>query len=284
MKWQSSRRSINIQDRRGARMPGGAAAGGGVVSLLLALVVAFLGGDPSVVLEGGSGVSPYSNAPQVSQAEADRSAEFVAAVLGETEDTWHSIFRSEFGATYQEPNLVLYSGATQSACGLGRAAMGPFYCPADQRIYLDTSFFQDLSARHGAPGDFAQAYVIAHEVGHHVQNLLGISSQVQRARQRVSPTEGNDLSVRLELQADCFAGVWAHRAHVSGEILEEGDIEEALNAASQIGDDRLQMEAQGYVTPDSFTHGSSQQRAEWFYRGIETGDIDQCNTFDVAQL
>ncbi|MBE9157732.1 neutral zinc metallopeptidase [Nodosilinea sp. LEGE 06152] len=283
MKWQSSRRSINIEDRRGAGGPG-LAATGGIGSLLLALLVAFLGGDPSVVLEQGPGISPYDNAPQVSQAEADRSAEFVSAVLGETEDIWQTIFRSEFGADYQEPSLVLYSGATQSACGLGQSAMGPFYCPADQKVYLDTSFFQDLSSRLGAPGDFAQAYVIAHEVGHHVQNLLGVSSQVQRAQQRVSRTEANDLSVRLELQADCFAGVWAHNAQVASQILEEGDIEEALNAASQIGDDRLQMESQGYVTPDSFTHGSSQQRAEWFYRGIETGDINQCNTFDVARI
>lgn len=282
MKWQSSRRSINIDDRRG--MPGGGAAAGGIGALIMALLVAFLGGDPSVVLQPGVAVSPYDNAPQVTQAETDRTADFVAAVLGETEDTWQSIFQSEFGAAYQEPNLVLYSGATQSACGMGRSAMGPFYCPADQKIYLDTSFFRDLQVRHGAPGDFAQAYVIAHEVGHHVQNLLGVSSQVQRAQQRLNSTQANDLSVRLELQADCFAGVWANRAQVSREILEEGDIEEALNAASQIGDDRLQMEAQGYVTPDSFTHGSSQQRAEWFYRGIETGDINQCNTFDVARL
>lgn len=282
MKWQSSRRSINIDDRRG--MSGGGAAVGGIGALIMALLVAFLGGDPSVVLQPGVAVSPYDNAPQVSPAETDRTADFVAAVLGETEDTWNSIFQSEFGARYQEPSLVLYSGATQSACGTGRSAMGPFYCPADQKVYLDTSFFRDLQVRHGAPGDFAQAYVIAHEVGHHVQNLLGVSGQVQRAQQRLNSTQANDLSVRLELQADCFAGVWAHRAQVSREILEEGDIEEALNAASQIGDDRLQMEAQGYITPDSFTHGSSQQRAEWFYRGIETGDINQCNTFDVARL
>ncbi|MBW4463023.1 MAG: neutral zinc metallopeptidase [Nodosilinea sp. WJT8-NPBG4] len=282
MKWQSSRRSINIDDRRG--MPGGGAAIGGLGSILLALVVALLGGDPSVVLERGAEVAPNNGAPQVSPEESDRSAEFVAAVLGETEDTWHSIFQSEFGAAYQEPSLVLYSGATQSACGRGQAAMGPFYCPADQKVYLDTSFFRDLQVRLGAPGDFAQAYVIAHEVGHHVQNLLGVSSQVQRAQQQASEAQANELSVRLELQADCFAGVWANRAQRSREILEEGDIEEALNAASQIGDDRLQMESQGYVTPDSFTHGSSEQRAEWFYRGVETGDINQCNTFDVDRI
>ncbi|WP_017301723.1 KPN_02809 family neutral zinc metallopeptidase [Nodosilinea nodulosa] len=284
MKWQSSRRSVNIEDRRGAGVPGGVAATGGIGTLLLALVVTFLGGDPSVVFEQGPGPGPASSAPQISQAENDRSAEFVSAVLGETEDTWNSIFRSEFGSNYQEPSLVLYTGATRSACGLGQAAMGPFYCPADQKVYLDTSFFRDLSAQLGAPGDFAQAYVIAHEVGHHVQNLLGISSQVQRAQQQVSRTQANELSVRLELQADCFAGVWAHQAQQSRQILEKGDVEEALNAASQIGDDRLQMESQGYVTPDSFTHGSSQQRAKWFSRGFESGDINQCNTFDVAQL
>ncbi|MBD1873959.1 neutral zinc metallopeptidase [Nodosilinea sp. FACHB-131] len=281
MKWQSSRRSINIDDRRG--MPGGGAAIGGLGSILLALVVALLGGDPSVVFEQG-GENPYDSAPQPTSEESDRAADFVAAVLGETEDTWHSIFQSEFGAAYQEPGLVLYSGATQSACGTGQAAMGPFYCPADQKVYLDTSFFRDLQVRLGAPGDFAQAYVIAHEVGHHVQNLLGVSSQVQRAQQQASETQANELSVRLELQADCFAGVWANRTQRSREILEEGDIEEALNAASQIGDDRLQMESQGYVTPDSFTHGSSEQRAEWFYRGVETGDINQCNTFDVDRI
>ncbi len=284
MKWESSRRSINIDDRRGSGMPGGGAAVGGIGALLLALLVAFLGGDPGVVLQPGVAVSPYDNAPQISQAESDRSADFVSAVLGETEDTWQSIFQSEFGARYQEPSLVLYSGATRSACGLGQSAMGPFYCPADQKIYLDTSFFTDLKVRHGAPGDFAQAYVIAHEVGHHVQNLLGVSSQVSRLQQQTNPTQANDLSVRLELQADCLAGVWAHNAQLAREILEEGDIEEALNAASQIGDDRLQMEAQGYVTPDSFTHGSSQQRSKWFYRGIETGDINQCNTFDAPQV
>lgn len=281
MKWQSSRRSVNVEDRRGV---GGGAAVGGIGALIMALLVAFLGGDPSIVLQPGVAVSPYDDAPQMSQGESDRSSQFVAAVLGETEDTWQSIFQSEFGARYQEPNLVLYSGATQTACGTGQSAMGPFYCPADQKVYLDTSFFRDLQVRYGAAGDFAQAYVIAHEVGHHVQNLLGISSQVQRAQQQVGSSQANDLSVRLELQADCFAGVWAHQAQVEREILEEGDIEEALNAASQIGDDRLQMEARGYVTPDSFTHGSSQQRSEWFYRGIETGNINQCNTFDVAKI
>lgn len=265
-------------------MPRGGTAVGGLGALLMALLIAFLGGDPSVVLQPGVAVSPYDNAPQITQVEADSTADFVSVVLADTEDTWQSIFRSQLGSNYPPPNLVLYSGATQSACGLGQAAMGPFYCPADQKVYLDMSFFHDLQNRHQAPGDFARAYVIAHEIGHHVQNVLGISDQVRRIQQRASRSQANDLSVRLELQADCLAGVWAHNAHTSRNILEEGDIEEALNAASQIGDDRLQMQAQGYVTPDSFTHGSSQQRATWFYRGIESGDINQCNTFDVAQV
>jgi hypothetical protein len=285
MKWQSGRRSRNIEDRRGRGVPGGGATlGGGIGALLVALLIAFLGGDPSVVLQSGAPVSPYGNAPQITQAEADQTADFVSVVLAETEDTWQSIFQSELGAAYRDPSLVLYSGATQSACGLGQAAMGPFYCPADQKIYLDMSFFEDLQYQLQAPGDFARAYVIAHEVGHHVQNLLGISNQVHRLQQRVSQTDANALSVRLELQADCFAGVWAHNAQEARQILEAGDIEEALNAASQIGDDRLQRASQGYVTPDSFTHGSSQQRAEWFYRGIETGEMAQCNTFEVSQL
>jgi predicted metalloprotease len=285
MKWQSGRRSRNIQDRRGMGMPGGGTTvTGGIGAIIVALVIMFLGGDPSIVLQPGMDVSPYENAPQISQAEADQTADFVSVVLADTEDTWQSIFQSEFGAAYREPSLVLYSGATQSACGLGQAAMGPFYCPGDQNVYLDMSFFRDLQVRHQAPGDFARAYVIAHEVGHHVQNLLGISGQVHQLQQRSNQEDANELSVRLELQADCFAGVWAHNAQEARQILEEGDIEEALNAASQIGDDRLQMEARGYVTPDSFTHGSSEQRATWFYRGIETGDINQCNTFDVSNI
>jgi len=285
MKWQSGRRSGNIEDRRGMGVPGGGATvGGGIGAILIALLVAFLGGDPSVVLQPGVSVSPYDNAPQITQAEADQTADFVSVVLAETEDTWQSIFQTELGAAYREPSLVLYSGATQSACGLGQAAMGPFYCPADQKVYLDLSFFKDLQYKLQAPGDFAQAYVIAHEVGHHVQNLLGISNQVHQLQQRVRPAEANALSVRLELQADCLAGVWAHNAQAARQILEEGDLEEALNAASQIGDDRLQMASRGYVTPDSFTHGSSQQRTEWFYRGLETGTMAQCNTFEASQI
>lgn len=292
MKWESGRRSRNIEDRRGMGVPGrgmgvpggGATVGGGLGALVLALLVAFLGGDPSIVLQPGQPVSPYSNSPQTAPLENSQTADFVSVVLADTEDTWQALFQQEFGAAYQEPNLVLFSGAVQSACGYAQSAMGPFYCPGDQKVYLDMSFFDDLKNRHQAPGDFAQAYVIAHEVGHHVQNLLGISDQVHRLQQQVRPAEANGLSVRLELQADCLAGVWAYHAQEARQILESGDVEEALNAASQIGDDRLQLEARGYVTPDSFTHGSSQQRTEWFERGIRTGELAACNTFDAASL
>jgi predicted metalloprotease len=204
--------------------------------------------------------------------------EFVSVVLADTEDTWTDLFR-RMGGTYQKPKLVLFTGAVESACGYAKAAMGPFYCPRDRKVYLDTSFFQDLKTQHQAPGDFAEAYVIAHEVGHHVQNLLGISGKVQSLQQQVSRREANQLSVRLELQADCLAGVWANHADESRHILEQGDVEEALNAASQIGDDRLQEQARGYVVPDAFTHGSSAQRVEWFKRGIQSGSLQQCNTF-----
>lgn len=284
MKWETGRRSGNIEDRRG--MGGrGAAVGGGMGTLVLALIVALLGGDPtSVFQQGGSsdyGSGSYETAPGASPQE-EQLADFTSVVLADTEDTWNAIFRDQIGQPYQEPRLVLFSGRVDSACGFAQAAMGPFYCPADQRVYIDLSFYEDLKNQIQAPGDFAQAYVIAHEVGHHVQNLLGISSQVHRLQQRVSQSDANDLSVRLELQADCLAGVWAYHAQRNRQILEQGDIEEALNAASQIGDDRLQMAAQGYVTPDSFTHGSSEQRARWFSQGIQSGNINQCNTFDVA--
>jgi hypothetical protein len=207
--------------------------------------------------------------------------QFVSVVLADTEDTWHSLFRQE-GATYVEPKLVLFSGAVESACGYAKSAMGPFYCPADQKLYIDLSFYEDLKTRHQAPGDFAQAYVIAHEVGHHVQNLMGISDKVHTMQRQTDRAQANQLSVRLELQADCFAGIWAHHANRSRQVLEAGDVEEALNAASSIGDDRLQRQARGYVTPESFTHGSSAQRVRWFEQGIQTGDPGQCNTFAAA--
>lgn len=289
MKWESGRRSSNLEDRRG--MGGGSrgmVVGGGLGSLLLALLVAVLGGDPGVILGDPAGSSYYETPTGETtgspSAAEDELADFTSVVLADTEDTWNVIFREQIGQPYQEPRLVLFSGTVNSACGYAQAAMGPFYCPADQKVYIDLSFYEDLRTRHQAPGDFAQAYVIAHEVGHHVQNLLGISGQVQRLRQRVSETDANELSVRLELQADCFAGIWANHAQQARQILEQGDIEEALNAASQIGDDRLQLEARGYITPDSFTHGSSEQRVRWFSKGIQTGDLSQCNTFDATSL
>ncbi len=228
------------------------------------------------MLQGGGGAAPPPTA------EDDETAQFVSTVLAYTEDIWQQIFQQHAGEPYREPTLVLFSGATESSCGLGQAAMGPFYCPLDQNVYIDLSFFHDLDRRLGAPGDFAQAYVIAHEVGHHVQTLLGISQEVQARRQRLSQGEANALSVRQELQADCFAGVWANRAHQMAQIIEPGDVEEALGAASAIGDDRLQRQAQGRVVPESFTHGTSEQRVRWFRRGYETGQISQCDTFSGA--
>lgn len=283
MRWEFGRRSTNVEDRRGTRVSA-PVVGGGIGAIVLSLIVALLGGDPSVIWEQASPPSdrPYTESPGTTGSPAqDQTAEFVSVVLADTEDTWHDIFRQS-GKTYVEPSLVLYSDAVESACGFGRSAMGPFYCPRDQKVYIDLSFYQDLQSRYQAPGDFAQAYVIAHEVGHHVQNLLGISDKVRALQSQVDRVEANQLSVRLELQADCFAGVWGHHAQRSRQILEQGDIEEALNAASSIGDDRLQSQAKGYVVPESFTHGSSAQRVSWFKRGIQTGDPEQCNTFGVA--
>lgn len=283
MRWRTGRRSDNIEDQRGRRM-GPAVAGGGLGTIALVLVALFMGVDPSVILnqvaQQPTSVQQQDYQPTAAEQEL---ADFVSVVLGDTEDTWHSLFR-EMRSSYVEPKLVMFSGAVKSACGFAQAAMGPFYCPLDQKVYIDLGFYQELKNRHGAPGDFAQAYVIAHEVGHHVQTLLGISDEVQKARQRGGETEANRLSVRQELQADCFAGVWANRADRTRQILEEGDVEEALNAASAIGDDRLQKQSQGYVVPDAFTHGSSKQRVRWFKRGLQSGDISQCNTFEVAEL
>lgn len=269
------------------RRPGG---GSLVVTVLLVLGLYFLGVDPSLLLNGG-GVPPVSESgvPSSDGSGAARSpeeqqlADFVSVVLADTEDTWQALFTSH-GQVYQEPKLVLFSGVVKSACGMAQAAMGPFYCPSDQKVYIDLDFYQDLKQRHGAPGDFAQAYVIAHEVGHHVQKLLGISSEVQAKRRRVSEAEGNRLSVRLELQADCLAGVWGYHADRSRQLLEEGDIDEALRAASSIGDDRLQRQSSGYVVPESFTHGSSEQRVRWFKKGISSGKLEDCNTFEASEL
>ncbi len=286
MRWQDSRRSENVEDQRGSRIATGPVIGGGVAIVIL-LVGLLLGGDPATLLEtigGATSQQTTQTADPAQMSEADaRARDFVAAVLGETEDVWRQVF-AQNGATYQEPRLVLFSGSTQSACGYASAAVGPFYCSADQRVYLDTEFFSDLERQFGASGDFAQAYVIAHEIGHHVQNLLGVMDKVDALRQRASQRESNDLSVRLELQADFFAGVWAHYADRTKNLLEPGDIEEAMNAATAIGDDRIQKQTQGYVVPDAFTHGSSEQRTRWFRRGYETGDIRQGDTFSANPL
>lgn len=285
MRWQSGRRSSNIEDQRGRRMSSGV-KGGGIGIILLALVGMYFGIDPSVVLDVGSQLNSGPTTEKMSyqpSAEENQLADFVAVVLGDTEDTWRAEFQRR-GATYIEPTLVMFSGAVQSACGYAQSAMGPFYCPGDQKVYIDLSFYRDLKYKMNAPGDFAQAYVVAHEVGHHIQNLLGISDKVHAARQRLSEKDYNQLSVRLELQADCYSGVWANHADRARQVIEPGDIDEALNAASQIGDDRLQQQSRGYVTPDSFTHGTSEQRARWFRNGFRTGDMNSCNTFDVRQL
>jgi len=281
MRWKTGRRSSNIEDRRGRRA-GPVAFKGGIGTIVLVLAASyFLGINPLDILMMQTGTGTGTDVGQSGwqpSPEEQQMADFVSVVLADTEDTWTEIFRQS-GKTYQEPNLVLYTGAVQSACGTGSAAMGPFYCPGDRKVYIDLSFFDELRRRHGAPGDFAQAYVIAHEVGHHVQNLLGISERVQSEQRGLGKAAANALSVKVELQADCFAGVWGNHADRSRHVLEEGDIEEALNAASAIGDDRLQKEGSGYVVPENFTHGTSRQRVEWFKRGIEHGDIASCNTF-----
>ena len=280
MQWRMGRRSGNVEDRRGMGVPMGV-AGGGIGTIILVLAALFFGIDPSVILQGDPSpqVAPAPG-PAPSKVD-DELREFVSVVLADTEDVWNDLFRRR-NADYREPKLVLFTGAVQSACGFAQAAVGPFYCPGDQKLYLDFSFFRDLRDRFGAPGDFAQAYVIAHEVGHHVQNLLGISDKVRAAQQRAGEREGNQLSVRLELQADCLAGVWANQAQRTRQILEEGDVDEALKAASAIGDDRLQQQSRGHVAPDSFTHGSSAQRVEWFRRGLDSGRVEQCDTFASA--
>ena len=286
MRWQDGRRSTNVEDRRGSRIPG-RVKGGSIGILLLALVGMYFGIDPSIILNMGESVQvsqPGQSGAPVEQTEEDRQlAECVSVVLADTEDVWKEQFRAA-GQTYAEPNLVLFSGAVQSACGFAEAAMGPFYCPGDGKVYIDLSFYRELKRNMNAPGDFAQAYVSAHEVGDHVQNLLGLSRQMESMRRQVSKTEYNRLSVKMELQADCFAGLWAHHAHRARQVVEPGDIDEALNAASQIGDDRLQKQQRGYVTPDSFTHGTSAQRVSWFQRGYQTGRFDNCDTFNAASL
>ncbi|MFZ5756501.1 MAG: neutral zinc metallopeptidase [Pseudomonadota bacterium] len=283
------RRSSNIEDRRGSRVIGrkGTLGIGGIV---IALAAAWLlGVDPQTALRVVSQVQPSgqqqtTDGGPVQESSSEAAArELVSVVLADTEDTWHAIF-SAGGAQYREPVLVLFRGSTETACGTGQSAMGPFYCGADQKVYIDLGFYDELQGRFRAPGDFAQAYVIAHEIGHHVQNLLGISGKVHQQQQRLNETEGNALSVRLELQADCLAGVWAFHAQRSRQLLEAGDVEEALGAASAIGDDTLQKNARGYAVPDSFTHGSSAQRVRWFKTGMQNGTIGSCDTFAAGTL
>jgi predicted metalloprotease len=289
MKTEGRRESENVEDRRGqggGRFPGGRAGMGGGIGLIAVVVIALLFGvDPSQLLGGlqDTSVQGPSGEPYQESAEEAQRSSFVRVVLADTEDVWTNVFAGA-GETYKLPTLVLFRGAVQSACGFAQSAMGPFYCPTDQKVYLDLSFYDDMAGKLGAQGDFAFAYVVAHEVGHHVQTLLGTSSKVQAARSRVSEAEGNELSVRQELQADCYAGVWAHHTEKQKQVLEAGDIEEAMNAAAAVGDDRLQKRGQGYVVPESFTHGTSEQRARWFNVGLKSGDPNQCDTFGAASL
>jgi len=314
MRWRGRRQSSNIEDQRGSggggfgggfgrgmgriRFPSGMSrgrvgkrAGFGGLGLVVVIVIALLlGVDPAALLTGtlgpGGGQTVPRMAPQTApqRSRPDPLRDFVAVVLADTEDVWHAIFRQSLGGQYQEPRLVLFTGGVRSACGHAGSAVGPFYCPGDRKVYLDLGFFRTLRDRFQAPGDFAQAYVIAHEVGHHVQTLLGISSKVHEARARLPKAQANALSVRQELQADCFAGVWANHAERTKNILERGDIDEALNAASAIGDDTLQRQAQGTVVPDSFTHGTSSQRQRWFRRGFKEGQLQSCDTFKAKSL
>lgn len=281
MKWTGRRESTNVEDRRGFS-GGGLAVGGGIIGVIVILVKLFLGGDASSIPE----VMPQAPAKELSAEEQkldDERAGFIKVVLADTEDVWNKLF-SESGKTYTEPTLVLFRESVQSACGMAGSATGPFYCPGDHKVYIDLSFFEQMQNHLNAPGDFAMAYVVAHEVGHHIQKLNGTSDKMHRLRQQVSEEEYNKYSVKLELQADFLAGVWAHHAQRMKNILEENDIEEALNAANAIGDDRLQTEAQGRVVPESFTHGSSAQRVFWFKKGFESGDVSQGNTFNDPSL
>ena len=283
MRWESGRRSTNIEDRRG--MGGGAVVGGGGIGLLiLVLIIAFItGANPLELLQQTEVGAPVGGSvPTGAPSADDPQAQMVSAVLGSTEDVWREIF-AKGGSRYQDPVLVLFDGSVASACGMASSAVGPFYCPGDHKLYLDLSFFRELAQRFGAPGEFAQAYVVAHEVGHHVQTLLGTSAQVNQARARASEVQSNQLSVMQELQADCYAGVWGNHA-ARKDWLDEGDVEDGLRAAAAIGDDRLQRRSQGYVAPESFTHGSAEQRQQWLLRGLKTGDINQCDTFKAGGL
>ena len=283
MKWKGRAGSRNVEDRRGSGgfgMGGKGILGGGL-GIVFIIVFMLLGGDPGQIINQSQIINQGGNAPYQQTAEEEELAEFASVVLADTEAVWQDIFY-EYGEVYQEPILVLYSGYVQSACGTAGSSTGPFYCPGDNKVYIDLSFFQEMETRFDAPGDFAMAYVIAHEVGHHVQNQLGIMDEYQRLRSQMSQTEFNKLTVRLELQADYLAGVWAHYVDDMN-YLEDGDIQEAMNAASAVGDDRIQKQTQGYVVPDSFTHGTSEQRMRWFMKGYNEGDLDQWDTFSLKE-
>jgi len=279
VKWRGLPGSTNVEDRRGT---GSKMAIGGGAAIIIMLVAALLGGDPGAVLDSLQNANQGSGTPYVETAEEKELADFVSVVLADTETVWTGVF-SELGEDYSEPTLVLYTDSVESACGVAGSSTGPFYCPSDNNLYIDLSFFSELRDRFRAPGDFAMAYVVAHEVGHHVQTLLGVTDQMQTLRQQLSEAEYNEYSVRFELQADYLAGVWASHAQGRG-LLEEGDLEEALAAANAVGDDRIQREAQGYVVPDSFTHGTSQQRMRWFKKGFDSGNLDNWDTFDATEL
>lgn len=291
MRWRGRRVSANVEDRRssGGRRPGRRVAAGGCGTIVLVLVISMLTGtDPLQLLQlvgtqGPEPTSPGASAPSLDQARQDELAQFVGVVLADTEDTWGRVFPELLGRQYQQPQLVLFSDQVRSACGMSSAAVGPFYCPGDRKVYIDLGFFDELDRRFGAPGDFAQAYVVAHEVGHHLQTLLGISQQVTEQQRRMSQAQANQLSVRLELQADCLAGVWGHHAKRRN-LLEEGDVQEGMGAAAAIGDDRLQRRSSGWVQPESWTHGSSEQRQRWLRLGLETGDPNRCDTFQTDRL
>lgn len=284
MRLDDEQQSRNVEDRRGQGRRVGGGRNIGIGTIAMVLLAMYFGVDPSVVLNMGQGLEQPTAVNTESVSANDPMTIFVKKVLNNTERTWDGIFKQRVGKSYPPPTLVIFSGATNTRCGNGHAAMGPFYCPADQKVYIDLNFYQELKRKLNAPGDFAQAYVIAHEVGHHIQNVLGISAQVQRARQQARrEADSNALSVRLELQADCYAGVWGHFANKENRI-EAGDVEEAMTAAAAIGDDALQKQSQGYAVPDSFTHGTSQQRMRWFNQGLKSGDIAQCDTFNTASL
>lgn len=285
MRWEGRKKSQNVEDRRsqGGGSGGRMALGGGLGTLVLIVIVILMGGDPKALLDMAGGPGSQTTSTAVTSPEDDRIKDFISVVLRDTEDIWTEQFAA-MGKTYEKPRMVVFSNSVRSGCGFADAQVGPFYCPADKTIYIDLSFFRELDRRFGAPGDFAQAYVVAHEVGHHVQNLLGDSARLHNARGRVSKSEYNDLSVRLELQADFLAGLWARKGHERFNFLEPGDLEEALTAANAIGDDTLQRQAQGQVVPDSFTHGTSEQRRRWFRKGFDSGDIRQGDTFNAREL